>query len=154
MGGKDDKGKFTIGNLFAMHNGRPPIFESEDEFVAKIAEYLMWEEKTSKGKYTIEGCALYLGFASRQSLYDYKERGARFSYMVNRFLLFMQHYHAQRLTWVGSYQGSSFWLKNFGGYTEESTVNQNQNITANYGCNTIHTPPQPTEDPPSDKGEQ
>ena len=128
--GRDEKGRFKISHLFSLGNkgGRPPVYETEEEIHAKIYEYLEWEEKTSKGKYTIEGCALYLGFASRQSMQDYKEN-PKFSYVMGRFYLFMAHYHAQGLKWAGSYQGSAFWLKNFGGYVEESIQHQNQTIT-------------------------
>ena len=156
MEGRDDKGRFKIGHLWSLGNkgGRPSVYETHEEIHDKIGEYLKWEETTSKGKYTLSGLALFMGFATRKSLDDQAGRDAKFLYVINRYKLFLTHYHEQRLTWVGSYQGSSFWLKNFGGYTEESTVNQNQNITANYGGNTIHTPPQPAEDTPSDKGEQ
>ena len=109
--------------------GRPPKYEDYEEMHQKIWEYLEWEEATSKGKFTVEGCALWLGFASRQSMYDYKDKSPEFSYTMGRFLLFMKHYHAQRLTWAGSFQGSKFWLTNFGGYTEESTQNVNQTVT-------------------------
>lgn len=139
--GKDDKGRFTIGHLWSVGNkgGRPPKYETPEQIHDKIAEYLQWEEKTSKGKYTLEGAALFMGFASVQSMYDYEKRDSKFSYVINRYRLFLTHYHAQRLTWVGSYQGSSFWLKNFGGYKEEATINQNQKIEANYGGNDVPT---------------
>lgn len=128
--GKDKDGRFTIGHLFSIGNngGRPPIYESEEEIAKKITEYLEWEENTSKGKYTIEGCALYLGFASRQSMQDYKDN-PKFSYVMGRFYLFMAHYHAQGLKWMGSFAGSQFWLKNFGGYKDEVHQNQNQTVT-------------------------
>jgi hypothetical protein len=124
--------KFQLSNLFWQRrskDGKDPFYKSADEMIKVIYEYLQYEEQNTKGKFTVEGCALYLGFKSRQSIYDYKNRGVDYSYIIERFLLFMSHYHAQRLTWVGSYQGSSFWLKNFGGYTDESTVNNNTVVT-------------------------
>ena len=124
--------KFQLSNLFWQRrskDGKDPFYESAEDMIKVIYEYLQYEEQNTKGKFTVEGCALYLGFKSRQSIYDYKERSADYSYIIERFLLFMSHYHAQRLTWVGSYQGSSFWLKNFGGYTDEVTQNVNQVVT-------------------------
>lgn len=129
--GRDDKGRFTIGHLWSLGNkgGCPPKYKTPEEIADKIAEYLDWEDNTSKGKYTLSGLALFMGFASRQSLHDYEKRDAKFSYVINRFKLFMTHYHEQRLTWVGSFQGSKLWLTNFGGYTEESVVQNKVELT-------------------------
>ena len=128
------------GNLFAIGNngGRPPEFKTAKEIEEKIANYLDWEDTNKrpdsysgqgKGVYTLSGCALFLGFASVQSLYDYEKRSQEFSYVINRFRLFMTHWNEQKLYWGGTFQGSNFWLKNFGGYSDESTVNQNTTIT-------------------------
>lgn len=135
MEGRDEKGRFTIGHLWSLYNkgGRPPIYDNEEVLHNKIGEYLEWEEKASKGKYTLEGCALWLGFSSRQSMQDYKEN-PKFSYVMSRFYLFLAHYHAQGLKWAGSFQGSQFWLNNFGGYVNESTQNQNiKEVKADFG---------------------
>lgn len=134
--GRDEKGKFTIGHLWSVGNkgGQPPYIETCEELHDRIAEYLKWEESTSKGKYTLSGLALFLGFSTRKSLDDQGKRDAKFLYVIDRFRLFMVHYHEQRLTWAGSFQGSFVWLKNFGGYSDESTQHQRvENITANFG---------------------
>jgi hypothetical protein len=151
--GKDDKGRFTIGHLWSIGNngGRPAKYETAEALHEAIGQYLEWEEKTSKGKYTLEGAALFLGFASVQSMYDYEKRDAKFSYIINRYRLFLTHYHAQRITWAGSYQGSAFWLKNFAGYKDEQTVNQNQKIIAKYGDNDVPTSRKTSGDTPSDQ---
>lgn len=126
------------GNLFALGNtgGRPPKFKNGEELAQAIAEYLNWEDENKgmdskgngKGLYTISGCALYLGFATRQSFYDL-EKQDEFSYTINRFRLFMTHWNEQKLYWGGTFSGAQFWLKNWGGYTDESTQNVNQVIT-------------------------
>lgn len=128
---RNKDGTFKIGHLFSIGNkgGQPPKYKTHTELHEKLAEYLVWEETSSKGKYTLSGAALFLGFASVQSMYDYEKRDTKFSYVINRFRLFMTHYHEQRLTWVGSFQGSKLWLTNFGGYSEEVTQNQNVQIT-------------------------
>lgn len=134
--GRDEKGRFTIGHLWSLGNkgGCPPKYTSHEEVHEKIGEYLKWEEKTSKGKYTISGLALFLGFATRQSLWDYEKRDAKFSYVINRYKLFLTHYHEQKVQWVGGFPGAKLWLTNFGGYSEEQTINQNvTEIKAKYG---------------------
>lgn len=134
--GRDEKGRFTIGNLWWMHSDRglEPEYSDPEVMKKEIGDYLTYEEKTSKGKYTISGLALYLGFASRQSMYDYEKKSPAFSYIINRYKLFLKHYHEQKLTWAGSFQGSFVWLKNFGDYKDEITQNQNvNNVTANFG---------------------
>lgn len=110
------------------------MYSDFNAMAQKIAEYLDYEDKvkkTGKGKgtYTIEGCCLFLGFASRQSMYDYEKKSAEFAYVVSRFKLFLTHWNVQKLYWGGTYMGSQFWLRNHGGYTDESVVNQNQTVT-------------------------
>ena len=126
------------GNLFAIGNngGRPPKFESAEELQKKIAGYFDWEDENKnrdakgvgKGIYTVSGCALFLGFASRNSFYDL-EKQEEFKYTITRFRLFMTHWNEQKLYYMGTFAGSSLWLKNFGGYSDESTVNQVQTVT-------------------------
>ena len=134
--GKDERGRFTRGNLFSINNtgGRPPHYETPEEFNTKLAEYLDFEDfmkkqGQGKGLYTLEGAALYLGFASRQSMYDYTNRNSEFSYIVNRFRLFLTHWNVQKLYWGGTMPGSKFWLTNNGGYADEVIQQQNQTIT-------------------------
>jgi hypothetical protein len=118
------------GNLFAIGNtgGRPPLFTNHEDLASKIAAYLDWEDENrgndakgvGKGLYTISGCALFLGFASRQSFYDLEKRD-EFSYIMQRFKLFMTHWNEQKLYYMGTFPGSKLWLTNFAGYTEETT---------------------------------
>lgn len=135
--GKDEKGRFTKGNLFSLYNngGQPPKYKTAQDIANKIAEYLDWEDeqKGSKGKgvYTLTGCALYLGFASKSSMDDQCKRvdgGSEFSNVINRFKSFMVHWNEQKLYWGGTYMGSQFWLRNHGGYSDESTQHQYQTI--------------------------
>jgi len=135
--GRDEKGKFAPGNLFSLGletSGREPEYDDPKKMMQRIAEYLNWEDqhkrpdsysKMGKGVYTLSGCALFLGFASRQSMYDYEKRSPEFSYIINRFRLFMTHWNEQKLYWAGTMPGAKLWLTNFGGYSEEITQNQN-----------------------------
>jgi len=128
------------GNLFAVGNtgGQPPKFKNAQEISQKIAEYLEFADskrkpdsytKDGKGIYTLEGCALFLGFASVQSMYDNEKRSEEFSYVIGRFRLFLTEWNVQKLYWGGTFAGAQFWLRNHGGYTDEVTQNQNQRVT-------------------------
>lgn len=128
------------GNLFAIGNngGRPPEFKTAEDLANKIAEYLDYEDshkkpdqysKMGKGIYTLSGCALFLGFASKSSMDDQAKRDDEFSNVISRFKLFMVHWNEQKMYWGGTYPAAQFWLRNHGGYTEESTQNQNQRLT-------------------------
>jgi hypothetical protein len=137
--GREPNGRFKRGNLFSIGNtgGRPPIYDDPKVMMQKIAEYLDWEDdnkgldskKVGKGLYTLEGCALFLGFATRDSMYDYEKKNSEFSYILSRFRTFMAHWNAQKLYWAGTTGGAQFWLKNFGGYTDEVIQHQHQTIT-------------------------
>ncbi len=60
---------------------------------------------------------------------DQAKRGEDFSNVISRFKLFMTHWNEQKLYWGGTFQGSSLWLRNWGGYKDEVNQNQNQTIT-------------------------
>lgn len=135
--GRDEKGRFTRGNLFStglQNSGRPPIYNSHEEICAKLDEYIAFEDYMKgqgkgKGIYTIEGAMLYLGFASRQSFHDYEKRDSEFSYIMLRFKMFLTDWNVKKLYWGGTMPGAMFWLKNHGGYTDESIQHQKQEIT-------------------------
>ena len=83
-----------LGNIFALGNdgGRPAFFDSPEEFRDRVVEYLesyYGDEKTPMIGYkpTTTGLALWLGFKSRQSLYDYKEK-EEYSYIIKKSITF------------------------------------------------------------------
>ena len=137
MEGRDDKGRYVKGNLFALGNtgGRPPIFETAQEVSDKIAEYIEYEDslkrpdsysKGGKGIYTLSGASLFLGFQSVTSMYAYEKKNTEFMYVLHRYRNFLTHWNEQKLYWGGTFAGAQFWLKNFGGYKDEATQNQHQ----------------------------
>lgn len=89
--------------------GRPPIFDSPDKFVQACDEYF---NTTLPGTRTITGLALYLGFESRQSFYDYEKRD-EFSYIVKTARLKVENDYELTLR-SASVAGSIFALKNMG----------------------------------------
>jgi hypothetical protein len=112
------------GNKYALghEGGRPPIFVSPAELQSKIDEYfqLCPDKKTIVvGETTIDvpipticGLALFLGFESRQSFYDY-ERNEVFSYTIKKARLRIEQKYEQNLSF-GNPTGSIFALKNLG----------------------------------------
>lgn len=122
--------------------GRPAMFETAQELEAKINEYFQTGLKKRKiliGKApnqqlieiecpTITGLAIFLGFESRQSFYDYENREA-FSYTVKRARLFIENEYEEQLT-SGNTVGAIFALKNMGWKDKVETENTNTNLNS------------------------
>lgn len=116
--------------------GKPPLYETAEELAQKIKEYFDTCVDTpvmrkqdgkevalldSKGQPvfrhvvpTTAGLAYFLGYASRQSLYDQTKRKDdpdSFSYVIKRALLMIESHHEGNLSSSGAPVGSIFWLK-------------------------------------------
>ena len=91
-----------------MKRGRPLKYKDSEELESAIEKYFL----TDPDKPTVTGLAHFLGFESRQSLYDYEER-PNFSYTIKRAVLFIEAKHESML-YTNSPTGSIFWLKNRG----------------------------------------
>lgn len=89
--------------------GRPPKYETPQQMQEAIDEYFA---DTQDEKLTLTGLALALGFASRQSIYDY-ERDETFSYTIKRARLRIENSYEMALRRYGR-GGDVFALKNFG----------------------------------------
>lgn len=108
------------GNLFALgldNSGAPPIYNNAEELKDKCIDYFQYCIKEKK-KINITGLALFLGFQSRQSIYDY-EKKEEFSYIIKR----------AKLTVENAYENSGttfdmFALKNMG-WTDKSEMDLN-----------------------------
>lgn len=129
-----------------MEVGRPPLFKSEQDLQNKVEEYFFFIEGEyevvdfidllgqpdkkrvySKPAQTpsITGLALYLGFESRQSIYDYEKNG-EFSYTIKRSRLMIEAAYEQALLSKFS-TGAIFALKNFG-WSDKMEVDNNVNL--------------------------
>lgn len=95
-------------------------FQTDEELRQKIEEFF----KTEKAP-TVTGLAYYLGFASRQSFYDY-EKNERHSYTIKRARLFMESVYEKALS-KGNCTGAIFALKNFG-WSDKQEIEQNTTI--------------------------
>lgn len=91
--------------------GRPPIIESPEEFEAKAAEYVALC-RADEAPVTLTGLVLHMGFASRQSFYDYANRDG-FSYATSKARLMVENEYERRLH-GNSVAGAIFALKNLG----------------------------------------
>lgn len=103
-------------NLFGLGNngGRPPKYETPEELQKKCTEYFESAIKLEE-KITITGLALFLGFDSRQSLYDYKEKKA-FSYIIKNAMLTVENSYESKGT-----NFDIFALKNMG-WTDKQEI--------------------------------
>lgn len=126
------------GNKYAKGittNGKPPVYVNVEDFNNKVNEY--FESVTPKVddngnktfNFTTTGLALFLGFDSRQSLYDYRDRkkdSNDFAYIVKRALLVIENKYEEALSF-GSPTGSIFALKNMG-WKDKTEVDNNLNF--------------------------
>ena len=93
---------------------RPLKYKTVEELEKAINKYL----KKNSEHPSVTEMAVELGFDSRQSMYDYKER-EEFSYTIKRAVSLIEAKHEKRL-FESACTGSIFWLKNRGWNAEES----------------------------------
>ena len=77
-----------------------------EELEQMIEKYFL----SNPDKPTVTGLAYFLGFESRQSLYDYKNREES-SYSIKKAVLRIESKHEEKL-YESAAAGSIFWLKN------------------------------------------
>lgn len=92
--------------------GRPPKFDNAGDLQKKVDEYFVWAKEENNGLKTITGLALFLGFESRQSIYDYEKDGT-FSYIIKNARLRVEEGYEERLHGAIP-TGAIFALKNMG----------------------------------------
>lgn len=125
-----------------MGPGQPPLFKTPEDLQSKIDEYF----ENCKGKIippeeageeptviygepvTITGLALYLGFESRQSLYDYEKR-SEYSYIIKRSRLIVECEYEKKLQSKNP-TGNIFALKNMG-WADRSEIDQRTTLEDN-----------------------
>lgn len=126
-----------------MPAGRPAKFETADDLQQKIDDYFEyiegdfnWVDDELSGQSrkvyerhpespAITALALYLGFESRQSLYDYEKDG-EFSYTIKRARLKIESFYEQNLLGKGV-TGAIFALKNFG-WKDKQEIDMKANV--------------------------
>lgn len=101
--------------------GRPRIFENADNLEEVCNQYF---EQTDKP--TVTGLTLYLGFADKTTLYDYRDR-LEFSHSIKKALTRIEQYHEEGLS-GNSVAGRIFALKNMG-WKDKQEVEQSGGLT-------------------------
>lgn len=113
-----------------MAGGRPRHYDTEDELQTAVDNYFehikgekhkSFDDKVNTGEEwarhpepaTVTGLALFLGFESRQSVYDYEANG-QFSYIIKNARLRVECEYEKRLSTAQSPTGAIFALKNMG----------------------------------------
>ncbi len=89
--------------------GRPRIYDNYDELDEQVSNYFL-DPLTIKP--TVTGLALYLGFADKTTLYEYRDR-PELSYPIKRALTMIEKYHEEGLS-DNNVAGRIFALKNMG----------------------------------------
>lgn len=120
-----------------MPGGRPPHFDTPEALETAVNDYFEWvkgERGTIAGPdgklhdvwnrepepVTITGLCLYLGFESRNSLYDYAKRG-QFSGIIKKAQLRVEHAYENKLSTFEKPTGPIFALKNMG-WTDKQEI--------------------------------
>lgn len=137
-GGRDEKGRFTEKNLWAIVKkriGKPKKYPTPEELAYQALEYFEWCGAT-KNKVTFAGLRVYIDF-SRQDWHNYKTNYPDYFDTMSYIENLLEAEWEAKLGWAGSTQGAIFWLKNKAGWKDESTQNQNiTQVTANFGTQT------------------
>lgn len=126
--------------------GRPPKYDTPEQLYEKIRQYfdtckpepMTYEgedgerlpllDKSGKPvmiehKPTIAKMALFLGYSSRQSIYDLKAKNDSFAYIVESAMTQIEGEHEENL-FTSANGGSKFWLTNNARYSDKQTVEQ------------------------------
>ena len=115
------KGEISLYEI-GCSRGRPAKYKSNKEIEEIFAEYLI---KCNDNSFpiTITGAALFMGFSSRQSFYDYGKK-KEFSYTIKRIHLAVENYYETLLTDSKNPGGPIFALKNLG-WTDVHRIDKN-----------------------------
>jgi hypothetical protein len=133
-------------NVYALNNdgGRPAYYDTPEKLDEKVSEYFQFCVD-NKEELTMSGLVLYLGFSSRSSLRDYRQRSKEFSHIIERATMCVEKAYEMELH-TFKWGGGAFALRNINSeYWKEETsqdVDMTANITADFG-NAIQPPSEP-----------
>lgn len=149
----------SLGNKFAAgnHGGRPQHYETVQSMWQKATEYFQYvTSKAGICKPTKSGLMFHLGFATRKSYYDYKEKGKDSNGdnwgeaigLIDRFIESCYESNLYGFAWGGS----AFALKNINGEhwkdkTEQEVSQTITNVSATFGGAIIQPTQEPTINP-------
>lgn len=107
-----------------MAGGRPAHFNNAEELENQVVKY--FESEDGFDHPTVTGLALFLGFESRQSVYDYEKNG-EYSYIIKRARLRVENGYEKALM-SEKPTGAIFALKNMGWIEKQEVTNTNVNM--------------------------
>lgn len=112
-----------MANCFELgYRGRPPKFKDPNDLKTKLVEYFEYCEQ-NKEPLTITGMALFLGFSSRQSLFDY-EQNEKFTYIIKRARMVVERGYEVMLHTNKGCAGAIFALKNMNWTDTQTNVHE------------------------------
>lgn len=94
-----------------MAGGRPRIYDDPEVLETACDEFFV-KCKEEKKRPTVTGLALWLGFADKSTLYEYRDR-PEFSYPIKKSLTMIENELESRLD-LPNVAGTIFGLKNMG----------------------------------------
>lgn len=92
--------------------GRPPIHTDPAEVERLCIDYFLQALSESKPP-TITGLTLHLGFAHKQTLYDYADK-PEFTDSIKKAITKIEQFHEEKVAGGDKCVGNIFVLKNFG----------------------------------------
>lgn len=115
--------------------GRPALFKTPEALQTKISEFFarVETEQESDPNRTpgVAELAYYLGFESRQSLYDYEKRGNEYSYIIKRARLYIEKEYEKKLSSEKSNPTKWIYTLNAMGYPKDKTDSRSTRIGGN-----------------------
>ena len=112
-----------------MKTGRPPKYKTIKELQEKIDQYFIEVKEIEEDHPTLTGLALFLGFADRQSMYDY-EKNEMFSCTIKKARTKIEQFYEKHLLKPGVATGAIFALKNFK-WTDKQEIEHSGDMNIN-----------------------
>lgn len=117
----NEKPKYNLG-VFV---GALPKYDSPERLWDRAEQYMVIvTDARNNIKATISGLSFWLGFDSRQTMYNYEANG-EFGYVIRRLRLFVESCYEARLH-TATPSGAMFALKNMG-WTDKMEVDMKNN---------------------------
>lgn len=124
-----------IGNKYAVGNngGREKMYTSREDVISVVEDYFKVCDR-QKINYTITGLAIHMDFASRQTLYEYRD-STEFGDIIRKAIIRVENRYECGLD-SQSVTGSIFALKNMG-WADRSEVHNTGEQTNNINIESL-----------------
>lgn len=105
--------------------GRAPKYETPEAFAEAFESYCLHCDQT-EDEPTASGLAWHMGFASRQSVWEYSKKEG-YEYIAKRALLFVEKGYEQQMAKGRGDGGVVFALKNFG-WSDKQEIEHSEKV--------------------------